>query len=136
MSKFQTLENMGITSLDDVTKYSVRHESDIDVLKVYYTRPKGSLLPRSKKFTFVRGKKAIPIEKRGTSGWENVQDVAPQLALAVKELEAIVRTNESKTPAIMAEDIIENLTHLEKVIAAKLEEIRNQVDQLQSRGSR
>lgn len=52
MSEFPTLNKMGITSVDQIDRYTLRHQGDTDVLKIYYKRPKGSLLSRSKKFSF------------------------------------------------------------------------------------
>ena len=43
MSKFPTLTKMGITSIDSIDKYTVQHQGEVDVLKIYYKRPKGSL---------------------------------------------------------------------------------------------
>ena len=62
MSDYPTLNKMGIKSVERVVKYTLRHQGDTDVLKIYYKRPKGSLLSRSKKFTFIRGRAGVPLE--------------------------------------------------------------------------
>ena len=52
MSQHTTLTEMGITSFESISKYTLRQEGDFDILKIYYKREKGSFLPRSKKFRF------------------------------------------------------------------------------------
>ncbi len=129
MSEYPTLVEMGICSLDEVSEFKVRHEQSADVLKVYYQRSKGSLLPRSKKFTFVRPRVAVPLQYRNQSGWEQFRDSSPRLRQAVEELTRLTQP-EPPTPLDQKTQFLNDLDHLEKVMTAKIDEIRRQVEAL------
>ncbi|OMH31751.1 DUF3461 family protein [Motiliproteus sp. MSK22-1] len=129
MSDYPTLTDMGITSFENVERFSVRREHQADVLKVYYKRPKASLLSRSKKFTFVRARSAVPMQSRGLAGWDQLKDSSPKLQQAIAEL---TRLTQPETPTVVdqKQQFIENLDHLEKVVQSKISEIRDQIEAL------
>lgn len=129
MNQYPTLEKMGVTSFEDVVKYTLRHQGDTDVLKIYYKRPKGSFLPRSKKFSFVRGRRSIPIESRNSSGFQNVDKVSPQLTLALNELDQLEAELKLDT-ADPRKQLEEHMDHLEKVVNEKLTEMQELIKQL------
>lgn len=129
-AQYPTLEQMGITSFDNISKYSLRREVRADVLKVYYHRPAGSLLSRSKKFTFARPKSGVPVEFQKTAQWHELEDTSPVLRQALVELHRLLK------PAEPAEEngtrdsqqqLLEDLEHMERVMKAKLEELRRQI---------
>lgn len=129
MSDYPTLEEMGIHSLDEVREFKVRQEQNADVLKVYYRRSNASLLPRSKKFTFVRPRTAVPLQYRNQSGWEQLKDSSPRLQRAVEELTRLVRPV-PPTARDQKTQFLNDLDHLERVMSAKIAEIRRQVEAL------
>ncbi|WP_375056930.1 DUF3461 family protein [Zobellella sp. DQSA1] len=129
-AQYPTLEQMGITSFDNISKYSLRREARADVLKVYYRRPRGSLLSRSKKFTFARPKSRVVVEFQKTAQWHQLEDTSPVLRQALVELRQLLK------PAESAEDdstrdgkqqLLQDLEHMERVMKAKLEELRRQI---------
>ena len=130
MSDYPTLKKMGVTSVDSVDKYTLRHQGDTDVLKIYYKRPKGSFLSRSKKFTFVRGRSAIPKQTRGAAGFEDINKVSPMLLKALEELKQLQARRQESEPTDPKERFLANLDHLEKVMTAKLDDIRRQIQEL------
>jgi len=121
---------MGVTSLEDVVKYTLRHQGDADVLKIYYKRAKGSFLPRSKKFSFVRGRRSIPIESRGSTGFESISDISPQLTLALKELDQIEAKLNQVDPGDPKQQLEAHMAHLDKVVNEKLKEMQALIKQL------
>ncbi|MEH6627761.1 MAG: DUF3461 family protein [Motiliproteus sp.] len=129
MSDYATLEDMGIRSFDDVSHFTVRREQKADVLKVYYCRTKGSLLPKSKKFTFVRPRSAVPLQYRDQQGWEQFKGSSPRLQQAVKELTQLTKP-EARAPQNLKVKVLDDLLHLEKVMQAKIDEIKRQVEAL------
>lgn len=129
MSDYTTLEDMGIRSFEDVTHFKVRREQKADVLKVYYRRKKGSLLPRSKKFTFVRPRSAVPLQYLDQQGWEQFKGSSPRLQQAVTELTQLTQP-EAQSPQDQKAQFLNDLDHLEKVMQAKINEIRRQVEAL------
>lgn len=130
MSDYPTLEKMGITSVDNVDKYTLRHQGDTDVLKIYYKRPKGSFLSRSKKFTFVRGRRGVPMELRNTKTFENMAKISPQLLMALEELKKLDARRKEIDPVEPKEKFLSDLDHLEKVMTTKMDEIRRQINEM------
>jgi len=130
MSDYPTLTRMGVKSLEAVVKYTLRHEGDADVLKIYYERPKGSFLSRSKKFTFVRGRSAIPRQTRSSAGFDDVNKISPMLLEALNELKQLQAKRDNAESHDPKERFLANIDHLEKVMTAKLDDIRRQIEEL------
>jgi hypothetical protein len=130
MSDYPTLNNMGIKSVESVDKYTLRHQGDTDVLKIYYKRAKGSLLSRSKKFSFVRGRSAMPLEVRNSKAFEKMARISPQLLLALEELKSLEATRKEEKPQDPTEKFLADLDHLEKVMTSKMDEMRRQIKEL------
>ena len=130
MSNYPTLTEMGVKSTQDVDKYTLRHESETDVLKIYYKRPKGSFLPKSKKFSFLRGKRSVPIETRNAKAFDSLQKISPQLALALEELEQLQAEQAHEKVENPKEQLEAHIAHLEKVVNEKLKEMSDLVKQL------
>lgn len=124
---YPTLESMGITSTDDIEKYTLRYENGLDVLKVYYRREKGSLLPKSKKFKFGRSTKTI-LADGGQQTYKQVKEPSLVVLRAVEELGQIVgKHDESKATK---EDLVRELEHLEKVVNNKISELKEKIELL------
>ncbi|ANG64671.1 hypothetical protein A8C75_20775 [Marinobacterium aestuarii] len=130
MSDYPTLEEMGISSFEDITKYSLRRESDVDVLKIYYKRPKASLLSRSKKFTFARPRKSIPMQFRSGEKWDSLTDSSPTLQSAVIELNKLTTQPAALPPEDVKARFLEDLNHLETVVNSKIDELRRQIESM------
>lgn len=122
---YPTLQSMGITSIQDIEKFTLRFEGGHDVLKIYYRREKGSLLPKSKKFKFGRSTKTV-LADGGQQTYRQVQEPSLIVLRAMEELEKIVgRQHEVK---ITKEDLIKELDHLEKVVNSKINEIKEKIE--------
>jgi len=130
MSDYPTLDQMGVKSVENVVKYSLRQEGDTDVLKIYYKRPKGSFLSRSKKFTFVRPNRVVSAYS-ATSERENPNKLSPMLLDALRELKILLSEKESDNPVDPKEKFLADLDHLERVMNAKINEIRQQIRDLE-----
>jgi hypothetical protein len=130
MSQYPTLKSMGVNSVEDVVKYTIRHEGETDVLKIYYKRAKGSFLSRSKKFSFIRGKRSVPIETRNSKAFEKITSVSPQLAEAIQELDQLqaeINHQETENPK---EKLSAHMDHLEKVVNDKLKEMHDLIEKM------
>ncbi len=126
---------MGITSFDNISRYSLRREARADVLKVYYHRPSGSFLSRSKKFTFARPKANVPVEFQKTAAWHQLEDSSPILRQAQLELNALLQPTEAPAGDETSmqdtkQQLLADLEHMERVMKDKLEELRRQIDAL------
>lgn len=130
MSEYPTLNKMGVNSVENIDKYTLRHQGDTDVLKIYYKRPKGSFLSRTKKFSFVRGRNAIPLEARNSKAFDNIDNFSPELVLALKELKRLDAKRKESDSIDPKQKFLSDLDHLEKVMTAKMDEIRRQINEL------
>jgi len=125
---YPTLQSMGVTSVDDIEKFTLRYEGGSDVLKIYYRREKGSLLPKSKKFKFGRATKTV-LADGGQQTYRQVQEPSLTVLRAMEELEQIVgRQHEVK---VSKEDLVQELVHLEKVMTNKINEIKEKIEAMQ-----
>ncbi len=127
MSQHPTLTEMGITSFESISKYTLRQEGDFDILKIYYKREKGSFFPRIKKFRFGRATRTVMVDS-GRQQWQEVSEISPFLLRALTELNKLA--HEENKVADNKESISEDLLHLERIMAEKLAEIRAKIDQL------
>lgn len=129
---YPTLAQMGITSFDNISRYQLRREGRADVLKIYYHRPRGSLLSRSKKFTFARPKSLGPMEFQKTEQWHQLEDTSPVLRQALCELHQLLGVD---NPVEDSADntkvqLLADLEHMERVMQSKLDELRRQIEAL------
>jgi hypothetical protein len=127
MSKYPTLTEMGIQSIEEIYKYSLRQEGNNDVLKVYFRRDKGSLLPKSKKFKFGRAHKTVRVDSSHDK-YQEIEEMSSFLMKAIDELHNLVQ-HEHDVQTIK-EKLNSDIDHLEKVFNAKLAEIRRDIDRL------
>lgn len=122
-----TLESMGITSTENIEKFTLRYENGQDVLKVYYRREKGSLLPKSKKFKFGRSTKTV-LADGGQQTYRQVQEPSLIVVRALEELEEIV--GKQQEIRVSKDDLIVELEHLEKVMESKIADIKAKINAL------
>ncbi|WP_421862343.1 DUF3461 family protein [Motiliproteus sp.] len=127
MSTYPTLTEMGIQSVEEIYKYSLRQEGDVDVLKVYFRREKGSLLPRSKKFKFGRSHKTVRVDSSHDK-YQEISEMSAFLMKAIDELHDLVQ-HEHEVQDIR-ERLHADIDHLEKVVNNKLAEIRRDIDKI------
>ncbi|SBS35442.1 hypothetical protein MAQ5080_03175 [Marinomonas aquimarina] len=124
---FPTLESMGITSFDNIEKYTLRYEGGFDVLKIYYRREKGSLLPKSKKFKFGRATRTV-LADGGKQQYREVSEPSLVVLRAVDELSRLLGQEfEDKQSK---EDLLNELEHLERVVANKISEIKEKIEKM------
>ncbi|MBR7887696.1 DUF3461 family protein [Marinomonas sp. A79] len=122
---YPTLESMGVTSTKDIEKFTLRYEGGHDVLKIYYRREKGSLLPKSKKFKFGRSSKTV-LADGGQQTYRQVQEPSLIVLRAMEELEQIV--GKQHDIQVSKEDLVKELEHLEKVMTSKISEIKEKIN--------
>jgi len=127
MSDNPSLKEMGINNPGEIIKYLLRQEGNGDVLKVYYRRQKGSLLPSSRKYKFGRSSKTIMTDS-GKQEFEEVYEISPFLRQAISELDEIVQHKEDVIDR--KKKLIDEMDHLERVLTSKLDELRREVELL------
>ena len=122
---YPTLESMGVTSTKDIEKFTLRYEGGHDVLKIYYRREKGSLLPKSEKFKFGRSSKTV-LADGGQQTYRQVQEPSLIVLRAMEELAQIV--GKQHDIQVSKEDLVKELEHLAKVMTSKISEIKEKIN--------
>jgi hypothetical protein len=125
--KFKTLGAMGIEDLHDVERYSTRIEGDVDILKIYFHRHHGEWLVKSKKFKFKRLHKTVK-ESDGLVPYSTSTESTPYYLRAIAELDQLVAQEKSSLNRKAL--LLEELDHLEKVVARKIEDLKRQIEEL------
>lgn len=125
--KFQTLKEMGFENPHDIERFTTRTENDVDVLKVYLHRHQGEWMAKSKKFKFKRKHTNVSVEG-GLVPYRASTEPSPYYLRALSELEKLVA--QDKSVKDKKELLLEEIEHLEKVVARKVEDIRRQIEEL------
>ena len=123
MADYPRLIEMGVLHPQQIAHFSVNSLEFTDHLRIFYERPKGSLLPASRTYKFPR------VQKQLESGdTEAVMASNPALLEAVAELETLIGKRESKDE--LAATILKELTQLEEDVAIRSDCIKNLVEKL------
>lgn len=126
-TKTPNLTEMGVLNPEQITNYTAVHVAeDMDVLKINYRRPKGSFLPKRRRYEFKRLGKPMPgSELRGAQAIR--YEISPILLRAIAELDLILSDGKRATAtkenlqhelAELQVEITERVTHLSKMIEA------------------
>lgn len=127
VEKFPALFEMGFEDPSDIDRYTTRIEGDIDILKIYHRRHQGEWMNKSKKFKFKRLHKKLRVNE-GLTAYRDTTESSPFFLKAITELDQLVAGE--KTTKAKKEDILEEIEHLNKVVARKIEDLRRQIEEL------
>ncbi len=90
------LQSMGVKNPEEIESYTVyQSREDLDILRLIYKRPKGSILPVTRKYKFGRGGKPQTVDS-GTRQTQLVYEISPQLVNATVELDRITSAKKSR----------------------------------------
>ncbi|MCP8688624.1 DUF3461 family protein [Marinobacterium sedimentorum] len=126
-NKFETLTAMGVDDVQDIERYSTRIEGDVDILKLYFHRHQGEWFAKSKKFKFKRLHKNVKVND-GLVPYRATTESSPYYLRAIAELDQLVA--QEKGSLDRKELLLEELDHLEKVVARKIEDLKRQIGEL------
>jgi len=124
MKEFSTLENMGITRFEEVRDFSFYSEDKVDVLKIYYKRKEGSLLPRRKVFKFPRHTLTNIDDSTGQPSTQP----SPTILKAVDELNVLLKDREDTSGN--KDQILRRLEQLEAEVKSNVAEIRSLIERI------
>lgn len=101
-SDWPVLDSMGITRHHEISHYVHRSlDGRNDVLRIFYKRSPGSLLPVTRKYEFGRAQKTL-VADSGSARLEGVYEISPTLSAAIEELDRLLERSASlpiKDPA-------------------------------------
>jgi len=92
MKKYTNLIEMGVVNPKQIARFTVHEANNTDVLRVIYSRKKGSILPVSKTFKFPRIQRSVLVDG-GTRQTQVIFESAPVFANALIELDEIIEKN-------------------------------------------
>ena len=127
VEQFPTLSEMGIEEPREIERYTSRIEGDVDVLKIYFHRHQGEWMAKSKKFKFKRMHKNMRVNE-GRVPYIATTESSPYFLRAVAELDTLVSAD--RTAKDKKERLLDEIEHLEKVVARKLEDMRRQIEEM------
>ena len=129
MKNYPNLAEMGVLHPGQIEQFSVHSINYIDVLRITYKRPSGSLLPVVRTYKFPRVKRTINVSAALPAG-ETVMETNPKLADALKELKQICEKRKHKKG--IASAILDEIRMLEEDLAMRGDYIKTLVEQIRS----
>ncbi|EKR3709216.1 DUF3461 family protein [Salmonella enterica subsp. enterica serovar Typhi] len=120
---YDNLKSLGITNPEEIDRYSLRQEANNDILKIYFQKDRGEFFAKSVKFKYPRQRKTVVADGIG-QGYKEVQEISPNLRYVIDELDQICQRDHLKRK------ILDDLRHLESVVANKISEIEADLDKL------
>ena len=127
---YDNLKNLGIPYPEDIDRYSLRQEANNDILKIYFRKDKGEFFAKSVKFKYPRQRKTISDGQSG-QGFKEVNEINTNLRYVIEELDKICQRDQVEVD--LKHKILDDLRHLEHVVANKIAEIEADLEKLTRR---
>ncbi|MBD2793590.1 DUF3461 family protein [Xenorhabdus sp. 42] len=127
---YDNLKSLGITHPEDIDRYSLRQEANNDILKIYFRKDKGEFFAKSVKFKYPRQLKTISDEST-SQGYKEVKEINTNLRYVIAELDQICKRDTIEVD--LKHKILDDLRHLELVVANKIAEIEADLEKLTRR---
>ncbi|CBJ79729.1 DUF3461 family protein [Xenorhabdus bovienii] len=124
---YDNLKSLGITHPEDIDRYSLRQEANNDILKIYFRKDKGEFFAKSVKFKYPRQLKTIS-DDNSAQGYKEVKEINTNLRYVIEELDQICRHDQVEVD--LKHKILDDLRHLEHVVANKIAEIEADLEKL------
>ncbi len=124
---YDNLKSLGITQPEDVDRYSLRQEANNDILKIYFRKDKGEFFAKSVKFKYPRQRKTVVADNAG-HGYKEINEINPNLRYVIDELDQLCKRDQIEVD--LKRKILDDLRHLESVVANKIAEIESDLEKL------
>ncbi|MBD2813885.1 DUF3461 family protein [Xenorhabdus sp. Flor] len=124
---YDNLKSLGISHPEDIDRYSLRQEANNDILKIYFRKDKGEFFAKSVKFKYPRQLKTVSDNNSG-QGYKEVKEINTNLRYVLEELDQICKRDQSEVD--LKHKILDDLRHLEHVVANKIAEIEADLEKL------
>lgn len=124
---YDNLKNLGIPHPEEIDRYTLRQEANNDILKIYFRKGKGEFFAKSVKFKYPRQRKTIS----DSQGFKEVNEINTNLRYVIEELDSICKQDQVEVD--LKHKILDDLRHLEHVVANKIAEIEADLEKLTRR---
>lgn len=123
MDNYPRLAEMGVLHPEQITRYSVNSIDFVDYLRIFYERPKGSLLPVTRNYQFPRTQKA---DASGAA----VMESSSEFREAIAELDEVLAASEVAQG--IAENMLSELEGLEEDVAHHAACLRELIEKIRN----
>ncbi|ACR68048.1 DUF3461 domain-containing protein [Edwardsiella ictaluri] len=124
---YDNLKSLGITQPEEIDRYSLRQEANNDILKIYFRKDKGEFFAKSVKFKYPRQRKTI-LSDNDSQGMREISEISPNLRYVIEELDRLCLRDRQEED--LKRKILDDLRHLESVVANKIAEIEADLEKL------
>lgn len=127
-TKTPNLTEMGVLNPEQIVNYAAVHVAeDMDILKINYRRPKGSFLPKRRRYEFKRLGKPMPgSELRGSQAIR--YEISPILLRAISELDSLL--SDGKRAAATKESLQQELSELQTELSERITHLSKMIETL------
>lgn len=127
MTDYPQLTEMGICNPEQIEKYMLNGQPTYDVLRITYSRKKGSFLPSSRTYKFPRVQKELSAGgKEGKT--TSVMETNPGLRSAIGELKLLLEAKVQKQN--VKKTLLDQISVLEEDIALRSSYIKELIERL------
>jgi len=124
---YPNLKSIGIENHDEIERYTIRQEANNDILKIYFQKAPRDFFGKSVKFKFKRQSKKVAGD-HGTKDYISISEISGTLRHIVDELDTLsIQVRSEKDVKLQ---ILDDLRHLETVVASKIKEIEFKLEKL------
>ncbi len=127
MSAYPALLSLGINRPHEISSYTLSSTNDVDILRIRYTRQKGSLLPTSKKFKFPR--RPMP-GIHPQPGESPMTEISPALEEALEELSQLL--SKDLTFKERKVELLRELDEFEEYVRLQVSEFKAEIEKLEA----
>ncbi|NRN29444.1 DUF3461 family protein [Photorhabdus heterorhabditis] len=124
---YDNLKSLGITYPEEIDRYSLRQEANNDILKIYFRKDKGEFFAKSVKFKYPRQRKTVASD-HAKQGYKEINEINTNLRYVIEELDQICKRDQAEVD--LKHKILDDLRHLEHVVANKIAEIEADLEKL------
>ncbi|WP_445495043.1 DUF3461 family protein [Photorhabdus sp. SF281] len=124
---YDNLKSLGITYPEEIDRYSLRQEANNDILKIYFRKDKGEFFAKSVKFKYPRQRKTVASDNP-EQGYKEINEINTNLRYVIEELDQICKRDQAEVD--LKHKILDDLRHLEHVVANKIAEIEADLEKL------
>ncbi|AKH89881.1 DUF3461 family protein [Edwardsiella tarda] len=124
---YDNLKSLGITQPEEIDRYSLRQEANNDILKIYFRKDKGEFFAKSVKFKYPRQRKTV-LSDNDSQGMREISEISPNLRYVIEELDRLCLRDRQEED--LKRKILDDLRHLESVVANKIAEIEADLEKL------
>ncbi|MGL5031061.1 MAG: DUF3461 family protein [Aeromonas sp.] len=126
---YENLKSLGILDPTAIDSYTLRHEANHDILKLYFKKLKGEFFAKSAKFKYPCQRKTMLADATAHQ-YKDITEINANLKCLIVELDLLTKGEPVSSDQELKQKIMHDLHHLEKVVQNKINDIERDLDRL------